>query len=186
MLGYCLLGLVQLRVQAFVPMISQQKNAAAAGQPIRMNASEEIERACEKLILALADYTDRGDYEAALGLFTDDAVMDRDGERFVGIESLRAAYAARPQNRVTCHILSNIAVEASGAQAATSRAMVTVYRHRGSGNSKPLAPYPLPGPETIGEYRDRFVLTPSRWRFAERITRTMFQAATAARWRLRS
>lgn len=146
-----------------------------------MNASVEIERACEKLIVALADYTDRGEYEAALGLFADDAVMDRDGERFVGIQSLRAAYAARPQNRMTCHILSNIAVEACNAQVATSRALVMVYRHHGSGDSRPLAPYPLAGPETIGEYRDRFMLTPCGWRFAERVTRTMFRAATATR-----
>lgn len=145
-----------------------------------MGNSEDIERACTKLIIALADYTDRGDYEAALGLFADDAVMDRDGERFVGIESLRAAYAARPKNRVTCHILANIAVEVRSADVAVSRSKVTVYRHHG-GATKSSPPYPLLGPETIGEYQDRFVRTSSGWRFAERITRTIFQAAPATR-----
>ncbi len=146
-----------------------------------MTASEQIEESCTRLIIALASCTDRGDYEAALGLFDENAVMDRDGQRFVGIESLRAAYAARPQNRVTCHILSNIEVEVLNPQTAVSRSLVTVYRHHGSGTTPPLPPYPLPGPETIGEYRDRFVLTPSGWRLSERITRTMFQAAAAAR-----
>lgn len=140
--------------------------------------AEEIERSCAKLIVALAQYTDAGDYEAALGLFDDDAVMDRDGERFVGITSLRAAYAARPANRITCHVLSNIAVEALGTHAAVSRCLVTVYRHHG-GDAAPKPPYPLPGPETVGEYRDRFVLTPAGWRLTERITRTLFQAAAA-------
>lgn len=142
-----------------------------------MTASDDIERACAKLIVALADFTDRGDHEAALALFDVNAVMDRDGERFLGIESLRAAYAARPGNRVTCHILSNIVVEAVSADAAVARSLVTVYRHRGVGATKPLPPFPLSGPETIGAYSDRFVRTPSGWRLAERITRTIFQAA---------
>jgi hypothetical protein len=144
-----------------------------------MTTSDEIERACTKVIVALAEYTDAGDYQAALSLFDVKAVMDRDGERFMGIEALRGAYAARPANRVTCHILSNIAIEAVGADAARGRALVTVYRHRGSGEALPSPPYPLPGPETIGEYRDRFVRTPSGWRLAERITRTLFQAVKA-------
>lgn len=144
-----------------------------------MAVSGDIERACAKLIVALADYTDRGDYEAALGLFDADAVMDRDGEHFIGIESLRAAYAARPQNRITCHMLSNVIVEVIDADTAVARSMVTVYRHRGEGATRPVPPYPLSGPETIGAYRDRFVRTPSGWRLSERITRTLFQAAAA-------
>ncbi|MDH7798956.1 MULTISPECIES: nuclear transport factor 2 family protein [unclassified Beijerinckia] len=141
-----------------------------------MAAADEIEQSCAKLIVALADYTDNSDYEAALSLFDENAVMDRDGQRFIGIESLRAVYAARPVNRVTCHILSNIAIDVLSTQTAVSRCLVTVYRHHGDSATTLQPPYPLSSPETIGEYRDRFVLTPSGWRFAERITRSMFQA----------
>lgn len=145
-------------------------DATALGPP-----SDAIERACARLIIALAVHTDRGEYDEALALFADDAVMDRDGERFAGIAALRAAYAARPAGRATCHVLSNILVTVRDDDSAQSSAYVSVYRHRTPDGRPPRPPYPLAGPETIGEYRDRFVRTARGWRLVERITRTLFE-----------
>ncbi|MCB2002150.1 MAG: nuclear transport factor 2 family protein [Rhodoferax sp.] len=132
------------------------------------------EHACARLILDLARYTDSGDYAAALALFSDDAVMDRDGEIFSGIAALRLAYAQRPAPRITRHVLSNIVVQLEGVDRARASSYVTVYRHmREPGQGDP--PYRMPGADVLGEYQDRLVHTAAGWRLVSRITRTVFQ-----------
>ncbi len=132
------------------------------------------EHACAQLILALARFTDSGDYDAALALFCDDAVMDRDGDVVSGIAALRQAYAQRPASRITRHVLSNIVVELDGADQAQVSSYVTVYRHmREPGQDGP--PYRMPGADVLGQYQDRLVHTSAGWRLASRITRTIFQ-----------
>ena len=133
-------------------------------------ASDEF--ACQRVIHELALHTDAGDYERALALFSDDAVMDRDGERFSGIDALRAAYAARPAGRITRHILANTVVRLRGPDDAEAISYVTVYRHTPARpGSDP--PFPVSGPDVLGEYRDRFRRTAEGWRLVERITRTI-------------
>ncbi len=130
------------------------------------------ESACRQVIHELALHTDAGDYGKALALFTDDATMDRDGERFIGIEALRTAYAARPPNRITRHVLANTVVRLLSAEEAQATSYVTVYRYlRGRADDAP--PYEVGGPEVLGEYRDRLRLTQAGWRLTERITRTI-------------
>lgn len=134
----------------------------------------EIERICTRLIHELARHTDTADYPAALALYTDDAVMERDGERFAGIEALRAAYAARPPNRLTRHVISNTVVRVAAPDAAEAISYVTVYRHRLS-EAGLEPPYLLNGADALGEYHDRFTRTGAGWRLASRITRTILQ-----------
>jgi hypothetical protein len=134
----------------------------------------EVERACLRVITELALHTDAGDYARALDLFTDDAVMDRDGERFVGMDELRAAYAARPVLRLTRHVLSNTVVRVIGPDEAESISYVTVYRHRML-RSDEAPPYSLSGADVLGEYRDRFRHTSQGWKLAARITRTVLK-----------
>ena len=135
-----------------------------------------VERACLRIVHEMALHTDAASYEDALALFTDDAVMDRDGERFEGIEALRAAYASRPSGRLTRHVLSNTVVRITGPDDAESISYVTVYRYvRTRPDEAP--PYQVPGPEVLGEYRDRFRRTAAGWRLSSRITRTLLKFA---------
>jgi len=132
----------------------------------------QAESACRQVIHELALYTDAGDYARALALFTNDAVMDRDGERFVGIEALQSAYAARPPNRITRHVLANTVVRLLSPEEAEAISYVTVYRHVRSGaDDRP--PYAMSGPDVLGEYRDRFRRTVAGWRLTARTTRTI-------------
>ncbi len=132
----------------------------------------QAESACRQVIHELALHTDAGDYAQALALFADDAVMDRDGERFVGIEALRAAYATRPPNRITRHVLANTVVRLLSPDEAEAISYVTVYRHVRSGaDDRP--PYAMTGPDVLGEYRDRFRRTAAGWRLSARTTRTI-------------
>lgn len=134
----------------------------------------QAESACRQVIHELALFTDAGDYARALSLYTDDAVMDRDGERFVGIEALRGAFAARPPNRITRHVLANTVVRVLDPQGAEAISYVTVYRHvRAGTDDRP--PYEMSGPDVLGEYRDRFRRTADGWRMSERITRTILR-----------
>lgn len=138
------------------------------------NSGSDADTACLRLIQELAWFTDQGDYERALALFDDAAIMDRDGEMFTGVESLRAAFAARPSNRITRHVLTNTIVRAVGPDEAVSTSYVTVYRyvltHAGD-----LPPYALSGPDVLGEYRDRFRRRVDGWRLCERVTRTILR-----------
>lgn len=133
-----------------------------------------FEHACARLVLDLARFTDSGDYTAALALFSDDATMDRDGEVFRGIAALRQAYAQRPANRITRHVLSNIVVQRDGADRARVSSYVTVYRHIVD-PEHPEPPYRKAGADVLGQYEDRLVHTAGGWRLASRITRTVFQ-----------
>ena len=133
-----------------------------------------LEHACARLILDLARFTDDGNYAAALALFTDDATMDRDGEVFSGIAALRQAYAQRPANRITRHVVSNIVVQRDGPAQALVSSHVTVYRHVVDPNHA-NPPYRLAGADVLGQYQDRLLLTSAGWRLASRTTRTIFQ-----------
>lgn len=151
-------------------------SAASAGSAADPLSALAHEHACARLILELARCTDSGDYAGALALFCDDASMDRDGEIFSGIAALRQAYAQRPANRITRHVVSNIVVQFDGTHRASATSYVTVYRHRlDPDHAQP--PYRMPGADVVGQYQDRLVRTPSGWRLASRTTRTIFQFA---------
>lgn len=161
-----------------MPSQSAQSNliepAAGTGNVADVSPDVALEHACARVILRLAGLTDSGDYAAALGLFCRDATMDRDGELISGMVALRQAYAQRPINRITRHVVSNIVVQRDGADCACASSYVTVYRHMVESNHHE-PPYPRPGADVLGQYQDRLVRTPDGWRLASRITRTIFQ-----------
>lgn len=145
--------------------------ADGASDPL---AEVALEHACARVILDLARFTDSGHYADALALFCDDATMDRDGEIFSGIAALRQAYAQRPANRITRHVVSNIVVQLDGPAQACATSYVTVYRHFvDRDHAEP--PYQMPGADVLGQYQDRLVRSPAGWRLAARTTRTVFQ-----------
>lgn len=134
----------------------------------------DVERTCLRIVHALAFHTDRGEYDLALALFTDDAVMERDGEKFVGIAALRTAYASRPTNRLTRHVISNTLVTSRGHDSAAATSYVTVYRLP-LPPTKQAPPYFAAGPDVLGEHHDTFRRTEAGWRLSARLTRTILR-----------
>ncbi len=137
-----------------------------------MAGGDAIERACAALVLRLAWLADHDEAPLAIGLFSADATMDRDGERHAGIDAIARLLRSRPPNRLTRHVLSNLEIEVLSPTRARGRCYVTVYRHRTDGRP-PQPPAPMAGPETLGEYHDEFVLEAGRWKFASRVVRTV-------------
>ena len=70
-----------------------------------------IERACERLVLDFAYYSDHQEYEPLAQLFAADGIMERPGmASVVGREAILQAYRARPAGRMTRHVCSNIRI----------------------------------------------------------------------------
>lgn len=137
-----------------------------------------IERECAALVLRLAWLVDHDQAMEAVDLFAPDAVMDRNGERHAGIDAIAQAMRTRPRNRMTRHVLSNLAIEVESPVRAHGQCYVTVFRHR-SETGPLVLPVAMAGPETLGEYRDTFVNDGSRWLFGSRTVRTILDAVTA-------
>jgi predicted RNA-binding Zn ribbon-like protein len=129
--------------------------------------------ACEGLSIAFANAVDRWDDETALGLFTDDAVLDRWGTQVQGQAALREWLAARPRDVVTRHICTNISVKCSSEREATGLTYFLFFRAVGKAGDD----LKVNGPTMVGEYHDHFVRTANGWRIARREVKVIFTSA---------
>ena len=117
-----------------------------------------IDRACERLVLDFAYYSDHREYESLGALFTEQGIMTRpSGARLDGRSAIVAAYQATPANRVTRHICTNIRITVESADRARGFTYAVVYSNSGT--------------PRVGEFEDDFVRTPEGWRIAARIAR---------------
>ena len=96
-----------------------------------------------------------------------------------GQQQLREGFAERQANRerMSRHVCNNLLVDVVDADHANGVVYLTLYRHDGDEDRRVS---PLPGPQIVGEYRDRFVRTPDGWRFAERKIDVSFVRETEA------
>ena len=122
-----------------------------------------IERACERLVLDFAYYSDRKEYESLAQLFAADGMIQRPGAEqalvpIVGREAIIRAYSARPADRMTRHVCSNIRITVESANRAHGITYAVVYSATGNDKAE----------ERIGEFEDQFVRTSEGWRFAVR------------------
>ena len=121
-----------------------------------------IERACERLVLDFAYYSDHQEYESLAQLFAADGIMGRPGlVPVVGRDAILQAYRARPAGRMTRHVCSNIQITAESADRAWGLTYAVVYSATGDEKAQ----------ERIGEFEDQFVRTTDGWRFASRQAR---------------
>jgi hypothetical protein len=121
-----------------------------------------IERACERLVLDFAYYSDHREYESLAQLFAADGIMKRpSGDPIVGREAILQAYRARPAGRMTRHVCSNIRITVESADRARGLTYAVVYSASGDEKAE----------ERIGEFEDQFVRTSEGWRFAARQAR---------------
>ena len=126
-----------------------------------------IERECERMVTLYCHYVDHGEAERIAELFAKDGVWRSPEVTMNGEDELRRGFRARQQNqkRRSRHLCSNLLIDVIDADNAKGCVYLTLYRHDG-GEDRAVAP--LPGPQIVGEYRDRFVRTADGWRFAER------------------
>jgi uncharacterized protein (TIGR02246 family) len=132
------------------------------------------EQQCRNLIAALVLAQDRGDAEAAAGLFAADGVWVRSGKPHAGRDAIRASFDSRDAGTVMRHIASNQLVTVSSPTEATATSYYLVYVHKGGDGQAPKVGR-LGEPVALGEWHDSFVLTAEGWRFARREGRRVLE-----------
>lgn len=127
-----------------------------------------IQDACRELVLRSVECADGHDAAGLAALFAPDGVLRRPtGQPLVGRAAIEAAYAQRPRERITRHLVTNTRVEVESATAARARSRVLLWAGSTEDADGPQG-RPLRGPQLIGEFADCFVLTGEGWRFASR------------------
>lgn len=125
------------------------------------------ERACERLIVEFVHRLDLGDPGGAAGLFTEDGVWEwaAGDRRIQGREALRAYFGARPADRLSRRLCTNILVTLTSASTATATTYFTTHRvdgHTGDGYAPPRIP------AQVGHYEDAFRTVDGRWLLSRR------------------
>lgn len=128
----------------------------------------EIERACRELVLRTARCADAGDAAGLARLFAQDGILVRpNAQPLHGRSAIEAAYAGRPADRLTRHLVMNTLVEIESLSRA--RALSYVLLWTGS-TTDPDGPQgrPAHARQLVGEFDDRFEDGPDGWRIQRR------------------
>ena len=139
-----------------------------------MTTAEQLrcERECARLCKDFIYTIDRRQYDAFLGLFAPDPVLDRAGQVFSGMDGLRAFCAGRASNRYVRHTCSNIRIDMTGPTTATGTSCATMFQ----ATAEPDAALPLPTSMLIfAEYEDTYALTDAGWKIKSRKIVIVFQ-----------
>ena len=128
----------------------------------------------ETLIAEFAWRIDRGDPATVADLFTADGWYGREGgERSVGRDAIRAAYAARAKREATAgvrtarHLFTNLRLEQRDPDNATGSCILLLFAADG--------PPPHPAtPLLVQDYDDTYRRVGGRWLFASRSVSKMF------------
>jgi len=126
------------------------------------------ENACRQLILESASRADASDPDGLSLLYTEDGILVRPGaEALQGRAAIAAAYRARPADRMTRHLLTNVAVTLESSVSARGVSSVLLWS-----TSATEAPGPFGRPahprQVVGEFHDRFTLVDGQWKIARR------------------
>jgi uncharacterized protein (TIGR02246 family) len=133
---------------------------------------QACERACTRLVHDFAAAVDARQYDAFVGLFAPDGVFDRAGQVSRGHTAIRHFLDARPADRVTRHVCTNLRIDATRPDAASGNCYALVFQSQASADM-PL-PLPTPTPMVV-EYLDDYRLVSEGWKFAHRRVRIIFQ-----------
>ena len=138
-----------------------------------LEQTQHITAECQRVALAFGLHVDFAQYEMCAALFTEDATFERKGEILRGRTQILAAQQSRPAGLRTRHHCLSPWITVVDADHAEGITYFSTYRHEGQ---EPLAgPAPMAGPETVGEFHDRFVRTPQGWKIDSRIARAAFR-----------
>ena len=139
-----------------------------------MNTEDQLrcERECTRLCHDFAWTVDTLDYDGFVALFAAGGVFERAGQQSRGPEAIRQFLDARPANRLTRHLCTNVRIDMTGPETATGTCLALMY-HAPAANAAPL-PMPASTP-LVAEYVDDYVLTAAGWKFGHRRTTVVFQ-----------
>lgn len=143
---------------------------------IDFELTQAIELACSRLVNQFAVFNDAGQYVKLADLFSENGIYARptDPDNFVkGRDAIVAAFQARPADKLTRHLMTNIVIDVTGPDSATGIAYITLY----AGSTERPAEkggFIANASQLIGEYHDEFVRTDQGWKFAKRQGRLVF------------
>ncbi|MCQ4040980.1 nuclear transport factor 2 family protein [Streptantibioticus rubrisoli] len=124
------------------------------------------ERACERLILDFVRRLDLGEPGTVAELFTTDGVWERpEGDRRIqGRDALREYFSARPVDRLSRRMCTNVLVTVASPTTASATTYFATYRVDGRTEGM-LAPRL---PANVGHYEDVFRKVDGSWLLASR------------------
>jgi uncharacterized protein (TIGR02246 family) len=135
-----------------------------------------IEQDCRDLVLRAAAKADANDPGGLADLFAEDAVLARpNAQPLHGREAIRKAYEQRPAERITRHLVTNIVVEVESPTSARALSYVLLWAGSTSDTPGPQG-RPAQPRQVVGEFDDRFSLTPQGWRIARREARFLLHS----------
>ncbi len=127
-----------------------------------------IVAACQDTVLRAAAAADAGDASAVANLFTTDAVLERpNAAPLQGRDAIRLAYAGRPAERMTRHLVTNTLVDIITPGETHASSLVLLW----AGNTNDtIGAYGRPADvrQIVGEFKDVLVATDEGWRIARR------------------
>jgi uncharacterized protein (TIGR02246 family) len=140
-----------------------------------------IERACERLVLDFAYFSDHQDYEGLAALFTPDGTMMRPaGDVLVGRDAILKSYQSRPAGRMTRHVCTNIRIMVDSPDRARGLTYAVVYSANASLSPEAHFGIQADPRHLIGEFEDEFVRSEEGWRIASRRARFVMNSGTVA------
>lgn len=130
----------------------------------------QIEHACTKLINRFAILNDAMRYDELAELFTVDGSFARptDPDNFVnGRDNILQAFKARPTDRITRHVITNIDVEVLDENSAHSVCYAVLYTGNTDNKAEKFGIQANPT-QFIGEFHDEFTRTGDGWKIQRR------------------
>lgn len=127
--------------------------------------TEHAKAACEAVVLAFFHALDTRRHEAAAALMAPDGTWLRQGQLLTGPREVLAALEARPPQRTTCHVITNLRLlEYDG-----SRAMVGYFLTAYDSDAQVQAG--APRLVAIRDCQDRLAVHGQDWLLAEKRSR---------------
>ena len=125
-------------------------------------------QACRDVVLQAAEAVDAQNYDAFMGLFTEDATLVRPGGAVLkGRAEILQAYRNKDSHRLTHHLICNHLVTVTAADTAASRCKVLLYA---SDQRRELTPKgrQADAQQMAGVIEDALVLTDGGWKIQHR------------------
>lgn len=124
------------------------------------------EAACAALVRRSARCVDSNDLDGLCDCFAPDAVLVRpSGQRIEGREAIREAYAGRDPQRLTVHVLADIACEAISADQVQVFSRVLLYQGVRAQDNGPVPPQA----KAVGSFEDHLLRVGHRWQIVRRV-----------------
>jgi len=136
-----------------------------------------IEAECRRLVESFALHIDSRNNDGIIAMFTPDAHYEPIGDVLDGHAAIRRYLDARPPDRLTLHVMSNIVIDVAGETRAMGGSYVSYVNARAGDAAHDDGGVPFDGITLIGRYEDRFERAGDGWRFSQRLCRAIVRRA---------